>query len=176
MCQNASGNHCHHSVFRDLGLLCLRVAIGVIFIYMGHGKLGPNHAGATAMMAGIGLPGDGSFWAYFVGSFELLGGIMVLLGAYARYVAIWLSIIMIVAMSTVHRGSPTLSGYFLPIAVLGGCLALLGVGAGKYRLIKSQHLCRCGKMDSAATKSGCCGGGCGGEHCNDEKAKTAVTK
>lgn len=119
-------------------MMALRIAIAIIFIYMGRSKLGAGHPLATAMFDHIGFPGGGSLGAYFVGTLEVVGGIMVLLGIYADLAAVWLSIIMIVAMLTVHRGGPV-AGYFLPLSVLGGLLALIGVGAGPLRLVKAQR-------------------------------------
>lgn len=160
---------CHPSL-KAAGLLGLRLAIGFIFIYMGLTKLVWNHAGSAAMFtAKIGLPGGGDLWAYVVGSLELLGGVMVVLGLWVRYAATWLAIIMLVAMATVHRGNPV-TGYFLPLAVLGGCLGLLGTGAGRWRVVKTE--CHCGGCKETASGQpmsgegeGCCGGGCGGGSC-----------
>lgn len=156
-----------HKSCKSWGLLALRLAIGFIFIYMGYSKLGPGHAGAVAMMAGkVGWPGGGEFWAYFVGSLELLGGIMLILGAYVRVAAVWLAIILLVAMATVHRGG-RINGYFLPLAMLGSIAALSGTGAGRYRLIKQECWCQdCRNGDggcSCGPGGGCgCGGNCGG--------------
>ncbi len=159
---------CTHRKMKSWGLLALRLAIGVIFMYMGASKIWINHAGASLMFSGIGFPGGGSLGAYFVGAFEFVGGLMVLLGVYANFATAWLSIIMLVAMATVHKGGPFM-GYFLPLAVLGGCLAIMGGGAGRYRLVKME--CRCPKCKSAMSggmkNGGCCGGKCEGK-CGDE--------
>jgi len=164
---------CPHKTAKNVGLLALRVAIGVIFIYMGYSKLGPNHAGAAGLFEAIGFPGGGNFWAYFVGTFELVGGLMALFGAYLRFAAVWLSIIIVVAMLTVHRGGPFV-GYFLPLSVLGGCLALLGAGAGSYRAVKSECFCKDCRTMCAEMGGGCggkCGGSCGGDggECGGDK-------
>lgn len=166
---------CTHPKMKALGLLALRLAVGIIFIYMGYGKLGPNHAMASGMFQSLGFPGGGSFGANFVGTFELVGGIMVILGVFATYAATWLSIIMIVAMLTVHKGGPFM-GYFLPLAVLGGCLAIMGGGAGRYRLVKME--CHCPKCKGAMgemKEDGCCGGKCEGK-CGDDKMACSCGK
>ena len=164
MCKSMCASMGHsHPTMKALGMLALRLAIGVIFMYMGYSKLGPNHAMASGMFAGIGFPGGGSLGAYFVGTFEFVGGLMVLLGVFANFATAWLSIIMLVAMATVHKGGPFV-GYFLPLAVLGGCLAIMGAGAGRYRLVKME--CRCPRCKAAMSgnmkEDGCCGGKCGG--------------
>ncbi|OGH69446.1 MAG: hypothetical protein A2754_03570 [Candidatus Magasanikbacteria bacterium RIFCSPHIGHO2_01_FULL_47_8] len=162
MCKSA----CTHPTLKAVGLLGLRVAIAFIFVMMGYYKLGPNHMGTVAMFAGLKFPMP-EFWAYFVGGAELLGGIMVLLGVYVRYAATWLAIVIVVAILSVHRGGP-LAGYFLPAAVLGGCLALLGVGAGPWRLVKTQCHCPGCRKPMEGEKGGCCGGSCGGS-CGGDK-------
>lgn len=165
---------------KAFGLLGLRLAIGIIFIYMGYGKLGPNHAMATGLFSGMGLPGSAA--AYVVGLLEMVGGLMVLLGVFAGTAAMWLAIIMIVAMLTVHKGGPFM-GYFLPLAVLGGCLGLIGTGAGAYRLVKMECHCakcksvvdggcstekNCGDACGDKKENGCCEGKCGGA-CGEKK-------
>jgi len=162
MCYKKSTVHCAHGKMRDFGLLALRVAVGMIFIYAGYGKLGMNHEMASGMFAKmIGPETAGSFWAYFVGSAELLGGLMVLLGVFATYAATWLSIIMVVAILTVHWNGP-FSGMYAPLAILGACLALMGNGAGGYRLVESECCCpKCKEMNAKCKKEGgCCGGKC----------------
>lgn len=152
--------YCHKGM-KSIGLLCLRIALGVIFIYAGYSKLGPGHAAAAGMMTVMGVPGGGEFWAYFVGALEFFGGLMVLLGVFAPVAAIWLSVIMVVAMLTVLRGGPFMN-YALPLSVLGGCLAILGSGAGRYRLMAMQCPCKDCKMGGMGCGGGCGSGGCGG--------------
>ncbi len=149
------------------GLLALRVAVGVIFIYSGYGKLFGHPAMTVGMFDQLGFPMP-MFWAYFVGLAELVGGLMVLLGVYARIAAIWLAITMVVAIVAVHAKGP-FQGWFVPLSLLGSLLALMGVGAGDFRLVKAE--CCCPKCRMAAKeggacmpgemKGGCCGGACG---------------
>ncbi len=148
------------------GLLALRVAVGVIFIYSGYGKLFGNPTMAVGMFTQLGFPIP-TFWAYFVGLAELVGGLMVLLGVYARMAAIWLAITMVVAIAAVHVKGP-FQGWFVPLSLLGSLLALMGVGAGEFRLVKAECCCpKCrmaakegGACGSSEMKSGCCGGSC----------------
>ena len=156
-----------------LGLLALRVAIGFVFIYSGYTKLFVNTAMAIGMFGQMGFPAA-NFWVHLVGILELVGGLMVLLGAYARLAGVWLSAIMVVAILTAHWGGPVM-GYFLPATILGGCLALAGVGAGPWRLVKCECPCPKCKAACAAMSTGGCGdmkGGCGcggkGACCSDK--------
>ncbi|MBI2443904.1 MAG: DoxX family protein [Candidatus Magasanikbacteria bacterium] len=146
-----------HAGMRAVGLLGLRVALGIIFIAEGVGKLGPGREMALKLFASGGLP---EWLVPLVGVLELTGGLMVLLGIYAPYAATWLALIPLGAMLTVHRGGPAF-GYFLPLAVLGGCLALMGVGAGRYRLVKTE--CRCGKCKTSHGAPGGGAGSCSGD-------------
>jgi putative oxidoreductase len=138
---------------KDFGLLALRLAIGAIFIYSGYNKLGPgNEMAAIAMGKMIGPESAGAFWAYFVGLAELVGGLMVLLGVFAGYAASWLSVIMVVAILAVHWKGP-FTGMFAPLAILGGTLALIGSGAGAYRLVKTE--CHCPKCKAMCSDGKC---------------------
>lgn len=138
---------------KSCGLLALRIAIAIIFIYSGYTKLA-NHGMIAGMFGSLGLVPAG-FLAWFVGAIELVGGIMILLGVFAGYAALPLAIIMVVAMVTAHRGGP-FNGYFLPLSLFGGLLALIGTGAGKYRLVKKE--CHCKGCNTDGNAGGCCGG------------------
>lgn len=177
MCKSSTVS-CVHGKMKDVGLLALRLALGAIFIYAGWGKLGANHAMVSGMMGKmIGPESWGSFWAYFVGSAEVLGGAMLILGVFACYAAAWLSVIIVVAILVVHWSGP-FSSLVGPLAILGGTLALLGTGAGRFRLVKTE--CHCPKckamcaddkcepkseMGKAPEMGGCCGSG----NCGDKK-------
>lgn len=156
MCdQDCSTMSAVHGKMKDYGWLALRIAVAFVFIYSGYMKLGPNHAMTSGMFGKlIGPEMAGSFWAYFVGLAEFGGGLMVLLGIFASYAAAWLAIIMVVAIFVAHWGGP-ISGYFLTVTLLGSCLALVGNGAGRFRLVKTE--CHCPKCKMATNdKGGCC--------------------
>ncbi len=149
----------------DYGLLALRVIMGVIFIYSGYIKLA-NPAMMIGMFSALHFPAP-TFWNYLVALTELIGGIMVLLGVYARYAAAVLSFVMLVAIILLAK----MSGFNLmtigyPLACMGGLLALAGVGAGKYRVLKSE--CCCKKCKAGMNEGGCCkdDGTC---ECKDKK-------
>lgn len=153
----------HHHCLKAAGLLALRIALAIIFIYSGYQKLFVGHDVVAGVFDKLGLIPSG-FWAWVVGLVEFFSGIMILFGIFARYASVPLAIIMIVAMVTAHRGGP-INGYFLPLALLGGCLAILGAGAGRYRVVKTE--CHCGMCknsmmmkDDMMKKDGCCGSAC----------------
>ena len=132
--------------FRDVGPLCLRVAIGVIFLAHGSQKLFGLFGGAGLQATGqffgqIGFQ-PGVFWAAVAGATEFFGGLAVLLGTGTQIAALLLSAVMLVAMVKVHLPN----GFFLNfamtpgvghgieynVALIGGCLALLFGGPGKF--------------------------------------------
>jgi putative oxidoreductase len=153
---------------KAFGILALRIFLAIIFVYSGYAKLFPNHDMAVAGFGAMGFPMP-SFWVWLVGLVELIGGLMIGLGVYARYAAVPLSITMLVAIFVAHWGSP-IKDYFLPFAVLGGCLSLMGTGAGCYRLVKTECHCTACKGMEGGKEGGCCGGkgACG---CGDNEMK-----
>lgn len=147
------------------GLLALRIILAIVLINAGYGKLGAMHEAITGLMAAkLHLGGLSSAVTYLVGLLEVVGGLMILLGVYASVAAAWVCIIMVVAILGVHLGGP-LNGYFLPLLVFGGSFALIGTGAGKFRVLKSQCCCKECK-NGGGLNGGCCSGGackCGPE-------------
>jgi len=78
-------------------LLC-RLAVGLIFLSEGIQKYLFEDVG-SGRFAKIGFSNP-SFWAHFTGTFEIVCGILLLIGLLARLAAIPLLIIMIVAFIT----------------------------------------------------------------------------
>ncbi len=153
---------CRKYVGKDFGLLALRLAVGIVMVYHGYLKLG-NTAGTMGFFGNLGIPLP-TFFAYFVGLVELLGGAMIILGLLTCYAAGLLAINMVVALLVAHTKMPYAAAE-LPIVLLGGLLALTTIGGGKWSVLKSGccgGTCEgnCGKED----KDGC-GGNCG---CSDK--------
>ena len=79
--------------------LLIRLMVGIVFLSEGMQKyLFPALRGVGRFET-IGLPSP-EFLAYFVGAFEIICGILVLIGLFTRLSAIPLITIMIVAIST----------------------------------------------------------------------------
>lgn len=77
--------------------LLIRIMVGIVFLSEGIQKyLFPVSLG-TGRFETIGLPSP-EFLAYFVGAFEIIGGIFVLIGLFTRYSALPLFIIITVAI------------------------------------------------------------------------------
>ena len=116
---------------RPLGLLVLRIALGIIFISHGYPKLA--HLRGGTQMQGFfvehGLPG---YFAYLAGVIETFGGGLLVLGLFTRAAALLLGIEMCVAIWKVHSGHGYLAvhDYEFPLALATACFALATVGAG----------------------------------------------
>jgi uncharacterized membrane protein YphA (DoxX/SURF4 family) len=83
----------------NIPIIICRLIVGLIFISEGFQKfLYPDTIG-TGRFAKIGFTNP-SFWAHFTASFEILCGLLILLGLFTRLAAIPLLIIMTVAFIT----------------------------------------------------------------------------
>lgn len=132
----------HHAepFARDGVLLLLRLLIGLQFFLTGKGKLA-NLDRTTEFFAGLHIPAPG-FHAGLVGTVEMVGGILLLVGLLTRLAAVPLVISMIVAYLTAHKdaileaegGFTGKVGEFIdqtPFPFLVVCLVLLVFGAGR---------------------------------------------
>jgi len=80
-------------------MILIQGLVGFVFLSEGIQKfMFPESRGAGRFME-IGLP-ESEFFGYFVGSFEVISGIFVLLGVYTRIAVIPLTVIMVVAIFT----------------------------------------------------------------------------
>jgi putative oxidoreductase len=122
--------------FQPLGLLVLRVALGVIFLTHGYPKLTRSAAAMQGMFVQHGLPAQ---LVYVAGVLETFGGILLVLGLFSRPVALFLAIEMAVAIVKIHSGHGimALREYEFPLALATACLALATVGAG---ILSGDHL------------------------------------
>ncbi|GAA1129002.1 MULTISPECIES: DoxX family protein [Microbacterium] len=125
------------SASASLGLLVLRVVVGLIFAAHGAQKIFeytlPGTIGSFADM-GVPLPEIAAPVVAFV---ELIGGILLALGLFTRPVGILLAIDMLVAIVAVHlpAGLWVGEGGYEFVAVLGvAALALAFTGAGRFSL------------------------------------------
>lgn len=135
----------------SFGLLLLRVAVGIIFIFHGYQKLA--HIDQTVgFFAMLGLA---KFFAYAIGAIELLGGIMLVLGIGACIVAPLLAFVMVFAMLLVKR-KMGFQAMEIDLMLLVANIAILSLGCGTYAM---KTKCACGVCNTGD----CCGKGtCGG--------------
>jgi putative oxidoreductase len=118
---------------QPLGLLVLRLALGLIFFSHGYPKLAHSATGMQGFFVQHGLPG---YFVYVAGVLEVFGGILLVLGLFTRGAALLLAIEMGVAIWKVHStgGIYAVHDYEFPLAVLAGSFALATVGAGSLSL------------------------------------------
>jgi putative oxidoreductase len=124
------------------GIMLLRVALGVMWIAHALLKLVVfTLPGTAAFFETVGLPG---FLAYPVFAAELIGGVVILLGIYARYFSLILLPILLVA-TWVHfpngwvHTSPN-GGWEFPLFLVIASLAHGLLGDGAYALKPSPQL------------------------------------
>jgi putative oxidoreductase len=123
--------------FTNLGLVVLRLGLGIIFVAHGGQKMlgiwGGNGWRATleGFQEGLGIPQ----WLGAVAIItEFFGGIAVIIGALTRLASLGLAVTMVVAMVKVHWAG----GFFLPegiefnVALLAMSLALVLTGGGAW--------------------------------------------
>lgn len=114
------------------GLTALRVAMAVVLIHAGYVKWFEwgVPTGVTASMTKYGLPLP-EVSAYVVATLELVGGLALLIGLFAR----WLGLLLLVEFAIAYfyvklRLQGFMSGW-LELMLLGGGLALFLAGPGR---------------------------------------------
>ena len=93
---------------RWLGLVLLRLAVGLVFVSTGWGKV-HSIGNVTQFFTELGIPAPG-INAVFVSWTELLGGAALVIGAFSRLAAIPLAVSMVVAIATAKRAD--IKGFF----------------------------------------------------------------
>jgi putative oxidoreductase len=121
----------HH---RDVGLLILRVGVGLMF--MGHGipKLLGGPDTWRMLGQGVGVPFLPTFFGLMAGIGESLGGLLLVLGLLFRPGCILLSLVMLGAITYHFRAGDAFALYSRPIEMLILFVSLLLIGPGRYSL------------------------------------------
>ncbi len=115
----------------DLGLLWLRIAVGLGLMWHGWGKLERGiDAFAEGAVTDMGLPLPYVFATAAIAS-ELLGGLFILLGLWTRYAAILAGFTIGVAFFVRHAAD-SFNQKEKAAAYLVVLMAILIMGAGKY--------------------------------------------
>jgi len=116
----------------SLGLLLLRLSVGVLMIHHGQEKLADPQQFANTYVASLHLPFP-LFFAYAAGFSELIGSWLVILGLFTPLGALALAGTMTVAAYQ-HISTAGLNIYVLELVLLylGGSLALLLNGPGRF--------------------------------------------
>jgi len=126
----------------DLGILVLRVCLGIMFAAHGAQKAfglfgGPGVKGFSEMLSGLGFSYP-LFWAYLAAYTEVIGGIFLVLGLFTRGSAALLFILMAVAIIKVHLAKGfflSQGGFEYAFIIASVCIALILLGPGKFSII-----------------------------------------
>lgn len=119
----------------DFGILLIRVALAMVFIYAGWNKL-QNIEMVLGFFASAGIS---PFWTYVAVYTEVIGGILMLLGLFTRKVGALFAVVMIVALVKVNvpQNGYDISKIGYEVVLLLASLAMVFLGAGRYSLAKA---------------------------------------
>jgi putative oxidoreductase len=122
----------------NLGILLLRLAVGIIFVYAGYMKITNMEQTITF----FGMIGFGPFWAWVAALVELIGGSLMIVGYLTQISGILLMITMIVALEkTFPQAGFTGS---LGVIMLGiSSLSIAISGCGSYSACGMFHGKQC---------------------------------
>lgn len=121
--------------FHDLGLLLLRVGIGVMFMVHGYPKLlgGPDAwAGLGGVMGKVGLNFAPALWGFLAALAEFGGGLLLALGLFFRVASLGLLVTMIMATVMHLSKGDGFSDYSHALESAFVFLGLLFAGPGRY--------------------------------------------
>lgn len=116
----------------DLGILLVRIALGVGFMAHGISKF-QNLEGTMKFFSSQGIP---SAMAYLVAAVETLGGLAMILGYCTQVAGILLAVVMLVAVVAVKADkSLAIMNIELELTYLLASLSIVFAGPGKYSLL-----------------------------------------
>jgi putative oxidoreductase len=128
---------------QPLALLLMRLALGAIMVAHGYHKVFGGLHHHAQMVASLGLPA----WLGYVSAFtEFFGGLLILVGLFARVAALGVCLDLFVAIWKVHLhngliGSPDRPGYEFALAAFALAFAIIFFGGGP---IAIDHVLRGG--------------------------------
>lgn len=113
-----------------LAPLILRIVAGVVFVSYSLGKF-RRHDAEVAAFDRYGIPFPDAT-VYLIGTLELVGGVLLIVGLLTRPVALALLGNMIGALSTAGRIEPNVNHVALPIVLIIILAVLVRTGAGRF--------------------------------------------
>jgi len=124
--------------FKDLGILIIRIGLGLSYIFIHGGKKilgGPEGwANTGKAISNFGIQFMPAFWGFMAAFAETFGGLLMIVGLFFRPAAALIIITMIVAASNhIAKGDPFARAAY-PIELMIVFIGLLFIGAGKYSL------------------------------------------
>lgn len=119
---------------RSLGLVLIRVAVGLVFLMHGWMKVN-NMQMIEGVFIGMGLTGG---TAVFIAWLEVIGGIAMMLGVFTRVFGVVFGIQMIVAYFLTGGFSTPYQKHELEIVLMLLSFGLALTGSGKYSVLKME--------------------------------------
>jgi putative oxidoreductase len=126
--------------YKDLGLLIIRIGLGVLFIYHGFPKLfggSPHWERLGAAAGSVGIHFFPMLWGLLSALSETAGGFLLIIGLAFRPVCLLLVINLAVAASFTYAQSGSLGDATHAIEDAITFAGLFFIGAGRYSIDKS---------------------------------------
>ena len=120
--------------FSLLAPVLLRAILGLVFLNLGSLKLGRERAGWVSSLNILGIRPAG-FFAILLGIAEIIGGLLLIAGAYTQLVALILAVIAMSELLIEYREESILKRdfvFYLLLTII--CISLLLTGAGLYAI------------------------------------------
>lgn len=116
----------------------MRVVLGILLLAHGISKFQMGLGNVAAWFASAGTPG---FLAYIAGWLELIGGILLILGLFTRYVSVLFTVMLLGAIATMKLplgllGNGQMTGYELDLAYLMLTVYFIFAGPGSLSIDK----------------------------------------
>ena len=112
------------------GVMAVRVAMGLIFLGAGWSKVASGFGTVSTNFAKMGMPIPG-VTGPFIALLELVGGALLLVGLFGRWVGLLFAVEFIVATLVVKLPTAGWSGARLDLMLLAGGLLLFFAGSGR---------------------------------------------
>ena len=120
--------------FSLLAPVLLRAILGLVFLNLGSLKLGRERAGWVSSLNILGIRPAG-FFVILLGIAEIIGGLLLIAGAYTQLVALILAVIAMSELLIEYREESILKRDFVFYLLLTSiCFSLLLTGAGLYAI------------------------------------------
>ena len=126
--------------YKNLGLLIIRIGLGILFIYHGLPKLlgGPENWQKLGTAAGaVGIHFLPVFWGFLCAVTETIGGILVVVGLAFRPVCLLMAVNLIVAAAFTYKLSGDFGDATHAIEDAIVFAGLVFIGPGSYSVDKS---------------------------------------
>lgn len=125
------------SINKDIGLLFIRVGIGLIFMKHGWGKITGGQevwTGLGMSMQNFGITFMPVVWGFLAACVEFFGGIALATGFYVRWAALLMACVMVVALIMHINKGDSFTVYSHPLSLLCLFIGLVIAGGGSFTI------------------------------------------